>query len=80
MRATLAVKVPFSIAILRLDVDWHDATLACLRALWPRLQPGGIFLCDDYNFWEGCKVAVDAYLGPTAQLLTRTGTGSGMIK
>lgn len=71
---------PKKIAVLRLDVDWHDNTLACLSQLWPRLSLGGVLLIDDYNFWDGCKRAVDGYLGPTATQLVRTGTGSGLVK
>lgn len=81
VRQTLTtVEAPESIAVLRLDVDWYENTMACLTALWPRLAPGGVLLIDDYNHWEGCRKAVNAFLGPRAAELTRTGTGSGMVK
>lgn len=80
IRETAAATHPEQIAVLRLDVDWYENTLAALQALWPRLQPGGFLFIDDYNYWEGCKRAVDEYLGPAAEQLVRTGTGSGLIK
>lgn len=80
VRQTLLQESPEQIAILRLDVDWHDNTRACMKALWPRLSPGGVLLVDDYDFWEGCKKAVDAYLGPLAGQMVKAGTGSGMVK
>lgn len=52
-----------NIAVLRLDVDWYDATGLCLEKFWPSLLPGGIVLLDDYYCWPGCRKAVHAFLG-----------------
>ncbi len=59
---TLPENAPEKIAILRLDTDWYESTKCELEALWPRLQPGGVIIIDDYGFWEGARKAVDEYL------------------
>lgn len=43
------------LAILRLDGDMYESTMQALRALYPRLSPGGFVIVDDY------------VLGPCAQ-------------
>lgn len=50
-----------SIALLRLDTDWYESTLAELKYLLPRLVKGGICIIDDYGHWDGCKKAVQEY-------------------
>jgi hypothetical protein len=80
VKETVWKEAPEQIAVLRLDVDWYDNTLACLRALYPRLSPGGALLVDDYVFWPGCRKAVNEYLGERAKDLIYAGTGKGLIK
>ncbi len=50
-----------SIAILRLDGDWYESTKVCLEHLYDKVSVGGYILIDDYNFWPGCKKAVDEF-------------------
>jgi O-methyltransferase len=50
------------IALLRLDGDWYDSTMACLRALHSRVVPGGLVIIDDYDPWDGCARAVHTFL------------------
>jgi O-methyltransferase len=54
-------KVPEQIALLRIDMDWHEPTLHALKYLYPKLVKGGVLILDDYGHWEGCKAAVDEY-------------------
>ena len=56
------IKIPETIALLRLDTDWYESTLHELEYLFPRLVKGGIVIIDDYGHWSGCKKAVDEYL------------------
>jgi O-methyltransferase len=53
--------LPGAIAVLRLDTDWYESTLAELQVLYPRLSPGGVLIIDDYGHWSGAKRAVDEY-------------------
>jgi O-methyltransferase len=50
------------IALLRLDADWYDSTLACLENLGKYVVPGGLIVMDDYFTWDGCARAVHDYL------------------
>jgi O-methyltransferase len=49
------------IAVLRLDGDWYDSTMTCLKHLYPLVSPGGLVILDDYFCWEGCRKATDEY-------------------
>jgi len=51
------------IAILRLDSDFYASTRYCLEQLFDRVVPGGFVIFDDYGCYEGCKKAVDEFLG-----------------
>jgi hypothetical protein len=51
------------IAILRLDGDWYASTKVCLEHLCHRVVSGGFVIIDDYGHYEGCKRAVDEFLG-----------------
>ena len=53
---------PQPIALLRLDGDWYESTLAALEALVPYLAPAGIVIVDDYYAWDGCSRAVHDFL------------------
>jgi hypothetical protein len=56
------------LALLRLDTDFYDSTLAELRELYPRLVKGGVLIIDDYGHWNGARAAVEDYFGtPEAQ-------------
>jgi O-methyltransferase len=50
------------IALLRLDGDWYDSTMDCLKYLYPKVAKGGIIVIDDYYAWDGCCRAVHDYL------------------
>ncbi len=50
------------VAVLRLDGDWYESTLECLRGLFQRVVPGGLIIIDDYYTWDGCSRAVHDYL------------------
>lgn len=52
--------LPEKIAILRLDMDMHDATAIAMEVLWPRLVQGGILIIDDWGY-AGVRKAVDDY-------------------
>ena len=58
---TLHACAPQAISLLRIDVDWYEPTLHCLRTLYPRLVAGGVLILDDYTDWPGARQAVDEY-------------------
>lgn len=50
-----------SIALLRLDGDLYDSTMACLPHLYPKLVRGGYYVSDDYTL-TGARNATHEYL------------------
>lgn len=58
---TIPSYAPESIALLRLDTDWYESTLHELVHLFPRLNPTGILIIDDYGHWQGAREATDEY-------------------
>jgi hypothetical protein len=69
---TIPAQMPEAIALLRLDTDWYTSTRHELEHLWPRLQPGGALIIDDYGWWRGCRAAVDEWLEANGHPLTLT--------
>jgi hypothetical protein len=59
---TIPVEAPERIALLRIDTDWYESTLHELIHLWPRLEPGGVLIIDDYATWAGARKAVDEFM------------------
>ncbi len=59
---TIPDNAPDKIALLRLDTDWYSSTRHELIHLYPRLEPGGVLIIDDYGHFEGARRAVDEYL------------------
>jgi hypothetical protein len=51
------------IALLRLDGDWYDSTKLCLNHLYGKVSPHGIVVTDDYGHFEGCRKAIDEFIG-----------------
>jgi len=54
------------ISVLRLDCDWYESTMTCLRGLGPHLAPNALVLVDDYYDWDGCARALHDYLAETS--------------
>ena len=50
------------IALLRLDGDWYESTIDCLKNLYQYVNYGGIIIIDDYYTWDGCSRAVHDFL------------------
>lgn len=53
------------IAVLRLDADWYESTILCLRKFWTSVAEGGVLLIDDYQTWDGCTKAINEFFGAT---------------
>lgn len=49
------------LAVIRLDGDMYESTTEALVSLYPKLQPGGFLIVDDYGALPGCRQAVLDY-------------------
>ncbi len=68
---TIPAQAPDRIALLRLDTDWYASTKHELEHLYPRLEPGGVLIVDDYGHFQGARQAVDEYFAEDPILLSR---------
>lgn len=48
------------LAVIRLDGDMYESTMDALTALYPKLQPGGFLIVDDYVL-DSCRAAVTEF-------------------
>ncbi len=49
------------LAVLRLDGDMYESTMDGLVHLYPKLEPGGYLIVDDYGVIPACRKAVHDY-------------------
>jgi O-methyltransferase len=72
---TFREALPERVALLHVDADWYDGVLLSLRALYPRIPPGGIIVLDDFGHWEGARRAFYEFCNEQAlaPLLERVG-------
>lgn len=56
------------IAFAHIDCDQYESIKACIDHLFPRLAPGGVMLFDDYEYFEGARLAVDEQLKDLMQV------------
>lgn len=54
------------ISILRLDCDWYESVMCCMKYLFPLVTYGGVVIIDDYYVWDGCAKAIHEYLKDTS--------------
>lgn len=59
---TVPDQAPKTIALLRLDTDWHKSSQHELAHLFPRLSRRGVLIIDDYGHFQGVRAAVDEFL------------------
>lgn len=59
---TIPGQTPAKIALLRLDTDWYESTRHEMIHLYPRLEPGGVLIIDDYGHWQGARKAIDEFV------------------
>ena len=60
-RDTLPVAPVDRIAVLRMDGDLYESTMACLVNLYPKLSPGGYVIVDDFGAINACQKAIADY-------------------
>lgn len=61
VRNTIPNALQGKIAVLRIDVDFYEATKNVLENFFEMVSDGGYIIFDDYGCWEGCKRAVDEF-------------------
>jgi O-methyltransferase len=60
-RETLPYAPVDRIAVLRLDGDMYESTMAILMNLYHKVSPGGFVIVDDYGALPNCRTAVDEF-------------------
>jgi len=50
------------VAFAHIDCDWYDSVMICIERIAGKMSPNGVMLFDDYNSFDGCRSAVDAWL------------------
>jgi len=49
------------LSVIRIDCDMYGSTMDSLKSLYPKLNPGGFIIIDDYGAIEACRKAVEDY-------------------
>jgi hypothetical protein len=49
------------LAVARLDGDMYESTMTAIEVPYPKLQPGGFLIVDDYGAVPACKRAIEDY-------------------
>lgn len=68
-------------SFVHIDVDLYQPTYDSLAFFYPRMNPGGIILCDDYGFTTcpGAKSAFDEFLADKPESVIHLTTGQGLL-
>ncbi|MEM7527402.1 MAG: TylF/MycF/NovP-related O-methyltransferase [Pseudomonadota bacterium] len=64
---TLPISKIERIAFLHVDCDFYEPVKLVLETFVPRIASGGVVQIDDYQSFEGCRVAVNEYLTANPQ-------------
>ena len=66
------------IALLHLDMDLYEPTLAALEAFWPRILTGGVVLFDEFAIreWPGETEAVETFFKGAVPRIEKFGWAS----
>jgi hypothetical protein len=69
-------------SMVHIDVDLADPTRESLEFFWPRLNSGGIVVCDDYGSARcpGAKKVMDGFAASVGKLVVRLSTGQAFIQ
>lgn len=55
-------------ALVHLDADLYEPTIAGLKFFYPRVVKGGFLIVHDYNAWAGARQAVDEFAADTPEV------------
>jgi O-methyltransferase len=51
-----------AVDLIHIDCDWYESVVFCLEVAKAHLRVGGLIVVDDYNDYQGCAKAVDAFV------------------
>jgi O-methyltransferase len=68
-------------SFVHVDVDLYEPTKASIEFFYPRLNPGGIIVCDDYGFTScpGATKACDEFLADKVEKMIGCSAGGGFL-
>lgn len=68
-------------AFVHIDVDLFGPTLESIKFFYPRLSPGAVLLCDDYQskICPGATQAIDAFLADKPEKMVALDAGGGFF-
>lgn len=68
-------------SFVHIDVDLAEPTLASLAFFYPRMQAGGIIVCDDYGISTcvGATRAIDEFLTDKPERMVSLPDGGGFL-
>lgn len=68
-------------SFVHVDVDLFEPTLATAEFFYPRLNPGGFMICDDYGsaYCPGAKKAIDTFFADKPEHVISLPTGQAMV-
>jgi O-methyltransferase len=68
-------------AFVHVDVDLYEPTLESIRFFYDKMNPGGIFVCDDYGFktCPGATLAVQEFLASKPEKMISLAGGGGFF-
>ena len=68
-------------ALVHIDVDLYQPTRDSVEFFYPRMNEGGIILCDDYGFTTcpGATEAMDVFFSDRPESVVSLSAGSGFI-
>jgi O-methyltransferase len=64
---------------VHVDVDLHEPTDGAIRYFVPRLVPGGLLVCDDFN-WPGARKAIEEFCRSSGISFSTTETNQAVIR
>lgn len=70
-----------SFCFVHIDVDIYKSGMCCCEFFYPRMEPGGIMVFDDYGFKStpGLKMAVDEYFSDKSSVAIYLPTGQAFV-
>lgn len=68
-------------SLVHVDVDLYEPTRDAIAFFYPRVNAGGVIICDDYGsaYCPGAKKAIDAFFADKPERVISLPTGQSMV-